>query len=90
MKEKGAKLISGFNSLPKREQEKYDQAQMSKDMRNSFTLWTFIMLIGALASLHSGYAAIAAYVIWLILFFREVHLDPHKAFDKYLKNKTQE
>ena len=85
MKEKGAKLISGFNSLPKREQEKYDQAQISKDMRNSFTLWAVIMLIGALASLLSGYAAIGAYVIWLILFFRKVHLDPHKAFDKYLR-----
>jgi len=28
--------------------------------------------------------AIPAYVIWIVLFFRDVHFDPHKAFEKYL------
>ena len=88
-KEKSAILISGFNSLPKREREKYGKARMARDMRNSFALWSLVMLIGAVASLLSGYAAIVAYLIWMILFFREVRFDPHMAFEKYLiKNET--
>ena len=30
------------------------------------------------------YMAIPTYIIWLVLFFREVHFDNHKAFKKYL------
>lgn len=30
--------------------------------------------------------AIIAYFVWGILFFKDVHLDSHKAFDKYLIN----
>lgn len=30
LKEKGALLISGFNTMPKEEREKYDQKKMSK------------------------------------------------------------
>lgn len=34
LKEKGAILIAGFNTMPKEQRERYDKAQMSKDMRN--------------------------------------------------------
>lgn len=85
MKEKGAKLISGFNGLSKEEQDLYDKARMVKDMRNSLVLWTVIMLIGAVGSYFiTGYFAVAAYVIWLVLFFKDVHIDEKKAFAKYL------
>jgi len=30
------------------------------------------------------YMAIPVFIIWLILFFKEVHFDAHKAFEKYL------
>lgn len=36
LKEKGAILVSGFNSFSKAEREKYDQKRISLDMRNSF------------------------------------------------------
>lgn len=86
MKENGARLVSGFNSLPKEEQEKYDKAQISRDLRNQCFVWAAIMLIGALLSLIlTPYMAIPAYLIWLVLFFREVHLDVRKAFEKYLR-----
>lgn len=84
-KEKSVKFISGFNDLPKSEQAQYDRAHMAKDMRNSLFLYMFIMIIGTLMSYFvTPYAAIAAYVIWLILFFKDVHLDARKAFRKYL------
>lgn len=83
-KERSADLIAGFNSLPKAERERYDKAKIARDKRNSCSIWTLIMLIGAVASLWSGYAAIVAYILWIILFFKEVHLDPHKAFEQYL------
>ena len=83
-KEKSAKLISGFNTLPKWKQEKYDRKRMAKDYRNHFALWSVIMLIGALGSWFlSGYFAVGAYIVWLVLFFREVHMDAEKAFAKY-------
>ena len=84
LKDKGAMLISGFNTLPKWKQEKYDRKRMAKDYRNHFALWSVIMLIGALGSWFlSGYFAVGAYIVWLVLFFREVHMDAEKAFAKY-------
>lgn len=82
MKEKSAKLISGFNTLPQKEQDLYNKAYMARDMRNSCVLWSLIMLIGAVCSYAiSSYVAIIA---WGILFLKDVHLDAHKAFEKYL------
>ncbi|KNZ43056.1 DUF3784 domain-containing protein [Acetobacterium bakii] len=86
LKEKAAILISGFNTLPKELRAKYDTQQMSKDMRNQFFLWTIILLAGAILShFISFYFAIAASVLWLFLFLKEVHFDIDKAFDRYLK-----
>lgn len=87
-KEKSARFISGFNTMPAEEQNLYDKAYMARDMRNSCVLWTLLMLAGAAGSYAvSGYMAMAAYIIWLALFFKDVHLDAHKAFRKYLLDK---
>ncbi len=86
LKEKGAILISGFNTMPKEERENYDKKKMSIDMRNSLFLWSIILFSGAiLAHFISKYCAIIAIVIWLILFFKDVHIDSEKAFGKYRK-----
>lgn len=86
LKEKGAMLVSGFNSLSKEERNLYDHASISKDTRNKFFIWTCIMLIGMILSiLISSYMAIAAYVIWSIAFIKDVHLDAKEAFEKYRK-----
>ena len=84
-REKAAVFVSGFNSIPQKEQEKYDKAWIARDMRNSLFVWAAVMLAGAAGSRFiSGYFAVAAYVVWIVLFFREVHLDARKAFEKYL------
>ncbi|MBQ6265711.1 MAG: DUF3784 domain-containing protein [Clostridia bacterium] len=86
LKEKGVKLVSGFNSLSKDEQEKYDKARIVRDMRNQCFIWSCIMFIGAVLSFFlTPYLAIPAIAVWLILFLKQVHFDVHKAFDKYLK-----
>ena len=85
LKEKAAGLVSGFNSLSKEEQALYDKAWICRDIRNQCFTWSAIMLTGAVLScLVTPYMAIPAFIIWLILFFREVHIDTHKAFEKYL------
>ena len=82
-KEKAAKFVSGFNSFSKEEQALYDKAQISRDIRNQCFIWAVIMLAGALLSCFlTPYMAIPIYIIWLVLFFREVHFDNHKAFKK--------
>lgn len=69
LKQKGAILISGFNTLPKEEREEYDKRKMSIDMRNSLYLWFGILLLGAvLAYFFSNYFAMIAIIIWIILF----------------------
>ncbi|MBO5030633.1 MAG: hypothetical protein J6D08_01900 [Lachnospiraceae bacterium] len=43
------------------------------------------MLAGALVSYFiTSYAALIAFIVWGILFFKDVHIDAHKAFEKYL------
>lgn len=84
LKEKAAMLISGFNTLPREKRALYDTARMSRDQRSSFLLWAAVLAAGAaLSLLVSQYCAIAAFAVWLILFFREVHFDVEKAFEKY-------
>lgn len=84
-KEKAAKFVSGFNSLSKKEQALYDKAYISRDIRNQCFTWSVIMIIGALLSYFvTSYMAIPAFTIWGIIFFKEVHFDTRKAFEKYL------
>lgn len=84
LKENSAMLISGFNTLSKDEREQYDKLKMSMDMRNSFFIWFLVFALGGLLSyVISQYFALGSFIIWLVLFLKEVHLDPKKAFDKY-------
>lgn len=86
LKEKGAILLSGFNWMEKEKRKNYNQGKMSKDARNSFLIWTAILFVGGAASYFVSYwFAVIAFAAWLILFFREVKLDPDKAFEKYKK-----
>lgn len=86
--EKSTILISGFNLKSKDEREKYDKEKMIKDYKKSFTIWIIILLLGALGSYYiSQYCSVIAFVIWLIIFFKDVHLDEEKAFGKYKINK---
>jgi hypothetical protein len=39
LKEKGAMLVSGFNTMPKEKRALYDTAKISKDQRNAFLIW---------------------------------------------------
>lgn len=84
-KEKSVKFVAGFNFFSEEEQKKYDKAYIARDLRNSFFIWSAVMLAGAILSLLiTPYSAIAAYIIWGVLFFRDLHIDLHKAFEKYL------
>lgn len=85
LKEKAAILVSGFNSLPKKEQALYDRARISQDVRNQCFAWSAIMLAGALLSYYfTAYMAIPALIIWLVLLFKDISFDARKAFEKYL------
>ena len=84
LKEKAAMLISGFNTLPREKRALYDTARMCRDQRGAFLLWAAVLAAGAaLSRFVSQYCAIAAFAVWLALFFREVHFDAEKAFAKY-------
>lgn len=83
LKEKGAKYVSGFRTL--NHPEKYDKAYISRDMRNQCFMYFVILSIGAILSYFlSAYIAIAALLVWLIIFFHSFNLDAEKAFEKYL------
>lgn len=83
LKEKGAKYVSGFSTL--NHPEKYDKAFISLDMRNQCFTYALILFLGAILSYFiSDYIAIPTYIIWGIVFFKSVHMDAEKAFEKYL------
>lgn len=83
LKEKGAKYVSGFRTL--NHPEKQDKAYISRDMRNQCFIYFVILSIGAILSYFlSAYIAIAALLVWLIIFFHSFNLDAEKAFEKYL------
>ena len=85
-KEKSVMLISGFNTLPKEKRELYDKEKLSKDHRNIFLIWAIIQGTGAILAYYiSQYIAVIAFIIWLVVFFKDVHLDDEKAFGKYKK-----
>ena len=84
--EKGAMLVSGFNTMPKDKREQYDKARISKDQRNLFFFWSGLWAAGTLmVCLISEAMIYVIVVIQVVLFFREVHLDEEKAFGKYRK-----
>ena len=86
LKGKAAILIGGFNTMPKEKRELYDTEKLRKDSRNIFLIWAVIQGIGAILAYYiSQYAAIIAFIIWLIVFFKDVHLNEEKAFGKYKK-----
>lgn len=83
LKEKGAKYVSGFRTL--NHPEKQDKASISLDIRNQCFTYSLILFLGAILSYFiSAIIAIPTYVLWGILFFKSVHLDAEKAFEKYL------
>ena len=85
-KGRAAILISGFNTMPKEKRELYDKERMCRDQRNAFLIWAAILGIGAVLSYFiSQHMAIAAFVIFFVVFFKDVHLDEDKAFGKYKK-----
>ena len=86
LKGKAAIIVSGFNSLTKHERAQYDTDALAKDMRNACFLWAAIMAIGCFLSYAlTSYLAIIAYAIWLVLLFKDVHVDAATAFEKYRK-----
>lgn len=82
--DRAALLISGFNTLPPEKRAQYDVSRMCRDQRGAFLLWAAVLAAGAALSrfVSQGFA-IAAFAVWLALFFRDVHFDAEKAFEKY-------
>ena len=86
LKEKGAMLISGFNTLSREERAQYDQLKMSLDMRDDCLTWAGIWAVGAVMSYVVGpWLVLVALVVWLTMFFKKVHWDSDKAFEAYKK-----
>ena len=73
-------------ALPPEKRALYDTERMGRDQRNNFFIWAAVFAAGAaLSLLVSQGLAIAAFVVWLVLFLRDVHFDAEKAFAKYKK-----
>lgn len=80
---KRAQFVSGFRIL--NHPEKYDKANISRDMRNQCFIYFVILSIGAILSYFlSAYIALMTLLVWLIIFFHNFNLDAEKAFEKYL------
>ncbi len=86
LKDKSVLLIAGFNTFTKEERNKYDCLTISKDFRNTFLIWFIIFTIGGLLSYFvSTYVSIVSFVLWIILFIKQLSFNPEKGFEKYKK-----
>ena len=85
--EKGARLISGFNTLPKAKQALYDQQKLVRDQCRLLVIWAIVLGGGALLSFFiSQFFGVAALILWLFLSLKEIHWDANTAFEKYKKS----
>lgn len=84
LREKGAMLVSGFNTLSEQERSQYDKNALCRDMRNKLVLWTALLSGGALAAhfVHP-YCGWGALALWLALFLKGVRTNPEAAFAPY-------
>ncbi len=81
---KAAHLASGFDNLPKQEQDCYDTRRLSQDYRNQFLLWAAVFGVGGIVCwIFTPWLALPTFLLWLVLFFKGVHLDEKKAFAPY-------
>ncbi|MBP3909543.1 MAG: DUF3784 domain-containing protein [Turicibacter sp.] len=63
----------------KKERLKYDEKRLSLDMRNNFITYGIIFVIGSIPTYFFGmWCFILTIIIWLIYFFKNVHLDDEK------------
>lgn len=82
--EKGAMLIAGFNTFLETQRNLYDKDKLVKAERNALIIWCTVLGVGAVLSYFvTQYCGIIAFVIWIIIFFKEFHWDAKKAFEKY-------
>ncbi len=86
-KEKACNLIGGFSFFTEAQQAQYDKARLARDYFKLFRTLTIVVFVGAALCLVLGWWAFAAaIVIMLILVFRDFHINPEKAFEKYKLN----
>jgi len=84
LKEKACILISGYNFKTAEERKDYDEKRLSRDMCHFFLICSGILLIGGVASYFWGSVCFwITLAVWLIYFFKNVHMDDEKAFGKY-------
>ena len=89
--EKGAVLISGFNTWPKSKRDMYDKRKLVSDQARLLWIWAIILSMGAVLSYFiSPYFGLVAFILWLILAFKDVHWDANRAFEKYRKSPHSE
>lgn len=86
-KEKACKLIGGFNFFTEAQQAQYDKTRLAHDYFKLFRTLTIVVFTGAALCFVLGWWAFAAAIlIMLILVFRDFHINPEKAFEKYKLN----
>ncbi len=86
-KEKACKLIGGFNFFTEAQQAQYDKARLAHDYFKLFRLTAIVVFIGAALCLFLGWPVfIATIAAMLFLVFRDFHINPEKAFEKYKLN----
>lgn len=86
LKEKSVFLISGFNILSKEERTSYDCKALARDQKRIFEYCTIIWITSViLCNFMTKWAFIPVFVVWLLFFLKQVHLDFDRAFEKYKK-----
>ncbi len=69
----------------------YDKRKLVSDQARLLWIWAIILGMGAeLSYFISPYFGLVAFILWLILAFKDVHWDANRAFEKYRKSPHSE
>lgn len=84
LKGKAAVFIPGFLSIPEEKRKQYDTDRLVRDVRDSFAVSALVLAAGFVLGITVHvFCSAFLFVMWILIFFKDVNLDKEQAFEKY-------
>lgn len=88
LKGHAAVFVIGFLSIPEEKRKQYDTDRLVKDVRDSFAVSALVLAVGFVLGITVHvFCSAFLFIMWLLVFFRNVNLDKEQAFEKYRMNR---
>ncbi|MGM9940572.1 MAG: DUF3784 domain-containing protein [Bulleidia sp.] len=90
LKGNAAVFLPGFLLFSEERRKQYDTDRMIREKRDVIAGWATTLLIGSLLGfLVHPFCSAFLFVMWLLIFFRDVNLEKEEAYEKYRTGKEK-